>query len=451
MMDAVSYPSEIGGDGSWDRPNIVLIIADDIGWGDLGCYGQKWIETPHLDQMARDGLRCTDCYVGSPVCAPSRSVLMTGRHAGHTRVRDNTATVGGTRVIDNGPVQHRVPLAPGDTTLASVLSAAGYATGGFGKWGLGEPATCGHPLRHGFDEWVGFLNQRRAHTYYPASIWDGTERMRLPGNQGEGRETHVQSVIMNRALDFIHDHQSAPFFCYIPTTLPHAPFEAPDEESLEPYIEEDWSETEHAYAAMVTRLDRDVGRLLTHLDELGIADETLVLFGSDHGPHETVRDHFNSNGPFRGGKRQVTEGGLRTPMVIRWPGRIEADRQCEAPWFYADLLPTLAEAAGIWPNPGHDAVAHADGISVLPTWLGTDQRLAERMLYWEFPRGPYQQAVRVGRWKTMRAGPDEPIECYDLDDDPGETMDVAEAQPAVVDRCARYMEQAHTPSKHWPR
>lgn len=448
--DPTSYPSEVGAPGDWERPNIVFVMADDLGWGDLGCYGQADIQTPELDQMAAEGLRCTDCYVGSPVCAPSRSVFATGEHAGHTRVRQNFGTVGGARTVDHRSLQRRVPLGPEDPSIAEVLSAAGYATGGFGKWGLGEPGTCGHPLRQGFDEWFGYLNQRRAHTYYPPFLWDGEERAVYPENRGDQQERHAQDLVMDRAADFIRRHQDERFFCYLPSTLPHAPYQAPDEESLAAYADGPWTDKEQAYAAMVSRFDRDIGRLLSLLDDLGLDEETMVFVCSDHGPNEPFTETFESNGPFQGGKHDLTEGGIRTPMVVRWPGQVPAGETCEAPWYYADVLPTLAEAAGLWPDPGHQAVTDADGLSVLPTLLGDEQNLAERYLYWEWPAADYGQAVRLGDWKGIRAPPTSDLALYDLAADPGETTDLADEHPDVVDRLSWFLDRAHEPAKHWP-
>ena len=451
------YPSKHGVEGTWNPPNIVFIIADDIGYGDLGPYGQAHIETPNLDRMAAEGQRHTNCYTGSPVCAPSRSVLMTGQHAGHTRVRDNFGMVGGARVVDNGPVQHRIPLGPDDPCIPEILTDAGYATGAFGKWGLGEAHTSGAPTRKGFDEWFGYLNQRRAHTYYPPYLWDGETKVPIDGNEDEGRAQHAQDLVMDRAADFIHDHADERFFCFLPTTLPHTPHEAPDEESAAQYADRtDWTERERDYAAMVSRLDRDVGTILDLLADLDIDEDTIVFFCSDHGPVGSLADtRFDCAGGHRGFKYDLYDGGIRTPMLVRWPGHIEAGSVDDTPWYYADVLPTLAEIAGVWPDPGHQWVSDADGVSVLPTVLGDDQPLHQRIMYWEFLDaesfdGSYGQAARRGEWKALRPAVDEPVELYNVVEDPAETIDRATEHPDLVARFTWYLDQSHVPVPQYP-
>jgi arylsulfatase A-like enzyme len=451
VTDHPYAPATVGADGDWEPPNVVLVMADDLGYGDPGCYGGV-LETPAIDRLAAEGTRFTDCYTGCPVCAPSRSVAVTGQHAGHTRVRGNFGQVGGARVVDDGPLQRRVPLAPGDPSLAEALSGAGYATGGFGKWGLGEAGTCGAPTRQGFDEWFGFLNQRRAHTYYPPFLYEGEERVSIDGNDGgdDGRH-HAQDLVMERALAFVERHAgSRPFFCFVPTTLPHAPYVVPDAESAPPYGDRDWSEEERAYAAMVTRLDSDVGRLLDALEANDADEETLVLVCSDHDPAQRfVGGPLDSSGGLRGGKRDLYEGGIRTPMVARWPGRVPAGTVDDTPWYYADLLPTMAEVAGVHPDPGLDAAADADGTSVLPTLLGDDQHLDDRYLYWEFPHDGYGQAARYGDWKAVRERPTATLELYDLASDSGEKRDVAGEHPDVAAGFEWYLDRSHDPAPEW--
>lgn len=450
------HPAAVGIDGDWEPPNVVFIIADDVGYGDLGCYGQEFIQTPNIDRMAEEGMRFTNCYTGSPVCAPSRSVLMSGQHAGHTRVRDNFGTVGGARVVDNGPVQHRVPFGPEDPCVAELFDEAGYATGAFGKWGLGEAGTPGAPTRKGFDEWFGYLNQRRAHTYYPPYLWDGEQKVPLEGNEGDGRAQHAQDLVMERALSFIEANADDRFFCFLPTTLPHTPFVVPDEESLAPYEDEPWTEDEIAYASMVTRLDSDVGRILDLLEKLGIDDDTIVLFCSDHGPARSLLDaRFDSNGGHRGGKYDLYDGGIRTPLVVRWPDRIQAGVETDALVHYADMLPTLAEIANVWPDPGPQAVVDADGVSVVPTLVGNEQRLDRRLVYWEFLDvesfdGRFGQAARRGKWKGIRHEIGGPIELYDIESDPAEEHDVADDHPELADRFEWYLDRAHDPVPNWP-
>ena len=338
------------------RPNIVFILADDLGYGDLGCYGQNQIRTPHLDRLASEGVRFTDCYAGSTVCAPSRCALMTGLHSGHGRIRSNA----------------RVPLLPADVTIAEVLKGAGYATGIVGKWGLGEPETTGIPTRQGFDTWFGYLNQGHAHNYYPDYLWRGEAREPLDNVVQDGvaskRLTYSADLFTREALAFLDAHHKEPFFLYFAATLPHANNEAGklgmEVPSDAPYTQESWPQPQKNHAAMITYLDAQVGQLLARLDKLAIADNTIVLFTSDNGPHrEGGADptFFHSSGPLRGIKRALYEGGIRVPMIVRYPGHIAAGTVNRTPWAFWDVLPTLAELAGAKPPAG------IDGISMLPT------------------------------------------------------------------------------------
>lgn len=433
------------------RPNIVFIIADDLGWGDLGCYGQRWIRTPHLDRMAREGTRFTDAYAGCSVCAPSRSVLLTGYHMGHTSVRANT---GG------------IPLRPEDVTVAEVLREAGYATGCFGKWGLGDIGTEGVPWEQGFDEFFGYLHQIHAHFYYPPFLWHNDRKVPLPGNEDGARTTYSHDVIAARAMEFIRRHRDRPFFSYIAFTIPHLELLVP-EDSLAEYLGKIPEEKPYrdprghyaeqaapraAYAAMVTRMDRDVGRILDLLAELGIEQQTAVFVTSDNGGAQRLwgDDFFRSCGPFRGHKQNLYEGGIRVPMIVRWPGRVPAGRVSDFAWSFQDVLPTLAEMAGA------DAPAGLDGVSVLPTLLGRRQK-PHQHLYWELPR--YQrdrgtfadelpmQAARTGRWKAVRPAPNAPVEVYDLASDPGETMDLAARREDLRRRLEVLLQQARTPPR----
>ncbi|MHC4681634.1 MAG: arylsulfatase, partial [Planctomycetota bacterium] len=364
------------------RPNIIFIMADDLGYGDLGCYGQKHIRTPNIDKLAAEGTRFTHCYTGSTVCAPSRSVLMTGQHTGHTRVRNNTGRVGGVLVLDDGSPQRRVPLEAEDVTVAEVLQEAGYLTGITGKWGLGEPNTDGLPTRQGFNEWFGYLNQRRAHTYYPPYLWRNEEKMVLEANKDGRRGQYSHDMFTEFALDF-----------YLPYTIPHARYEIP---STEPYTDKPWSADAKVHAAMITRLDGDIGEMTKLLKELDLDKETVVFFCSDNGAARRWDGVFDSSGPLRGHKGDLYEGGIRTPMIVRWPGRVQAGKTSDSPWYFADVMPTLAELAGAKPP------ANIDGISVVPTLLGKAQRTDDRFLYWEFPAGKFQQAVRWRDYKAVR-------------------------------------------------
>ncbi len=419
-------------------PNIIFIMADDLGYGDLGCYGQKVIQTPNIDRMAGEGIRFTQCYAGSTVCAPSRSVLMTGQHTGHTTVRGNFGKFG---VQGLGGGRGRVPLKKDDVTVAEVLKKAGYVTGMTGKWGLGEPDTPGQPNEQGFDEWFGYLNQRRAHSYYPDFLWKNREKFELPGNTDGKRETYSHDLITAFALDFVVRHQKERFFLYLPYTIPHAKYEIPE---LWPGVKASWTRDEKVHASMITRMDRDVGTLLALLKDLEIDKNTVVFFCSDNGAARRWEGRFDSSGPLRGRKRDMYEGGIRTPMIVRWPDRIPGGLISETVWYFADVLPTCAELAGV--QPPRDI----DGTSVLPSILGRTQDLGDRFLYWEFFERNFQQAVRWKDWKAVRLAPGAELELYDLSADSGETTDVADQYPGVVQTIEDYLKTARTPSKNWP-
>jgi len=418
------------------RPNIIFLMADDLGWGDVGAYGQRHIRTPHVDQLAREGLRFTDVYAGGSVCAPSRSVLMTGQHLGHTRVRGNSGMTGGVGE------QRRVPLEPEDVTVAMLLRQAGYATGITGKWGLGEPGTTGIPNRKGFDEWFGYLNQQHAHTYYTDHLWRNEERVTLQGNLNGQTKEYSHDLFAEFTLDYVRRHRDRPFFLYLAWTLPHGKYVVP---SLETYGDRDWPQDYKVHAAMVTRLDRDLGRLLALLRELDLERRTLVFFCSDNGGVDRREGVLDSVGPFRGKKGVPYEGGLRVPMIVRWPGRIAPGTVSSAPWYFADVLPTLCELGGAKVPGG------VDGVSVLPTLLGREQpELRTRKLYWEqYSGGGFQQAARWGRWKGhLQAGRDQ-FELYDLEQDQMEARNVAAAHPEVVRELRAYFAAAHVPSANW--
>ena len=415
-------------------PNIVWVMADDLGWAHLGSYGQKEIKTPRLDALATQSLRFTSAYAGCTVCAPSRSALMTGLHTGHTPVRGNS---GGT------------PL-PADTlTVAKALQQAGYATGCFGKWGLGGAGTEGVPNKMGFDEYLGPLHQIHAQYYYPEYLWRNEERLELPGNRDGGKGQYAPDVMFDEAVKFIENHRDEPFFLYAPAIAPHHEFQVPEEDfrpyaergyEEQPFIREDRGfEIQHqpaaAFAGMVTRLDRQVGQLLDKLDELGLSDNTVFIFTSDNGPVDfaPIDKAFQGNGPFRGHKTDLYEGGVRVPMLVRWPGRVEPGVS-DFPWAFWDFFPTALEIAGA-PAP-----AGLDGQSIVPTLLG-EEREPPAFLYWE--TGP-KRAVRLGKWKVVRPGAEAPLELYDLDTDIGETKDIAAEQPEVVAGAAKIIAAQHT-------
>jgi arylsulfatase A-like enzyme len=440
------------------RPNVVLILADDLGYGDVGCYGQQRIKTPHIDRLAREGMRFTDFYAGCTVCAPSRCVLMTGRHMGHCWVRGNAGQ-------QNRLIQC---LRDQDVTAAEVLKQAGYATALCGKWGLGEEGTAGVPTRQGFDYFYGYLNQHHAHNYYPAYLFRGEERVPLQnvvpgdGDFGSGvaskKVEYSADLITAEALQWIETHAKAkpqePFFLYYAVTLPHANNEGGKQgmevPELGPYAATDWPEAQKAHAAMISHLDRDVGRLMEKLKGLGLDENTLVLFSSDNGPHReggNDPDFNDSNGPLRGIKRDLTEGGIRVPFIARWPGKIKAGTTSNLVGNFADVLPTLAEIAAAAPQSLPEKL---DGISIAPTLLGrpADQKEHD-YLYWAFYERGGAQAARQGNWKAVQQPYHSPVRLYDLASDIGEERDVAADHPDVVARLTAAMKQAYEPNENW--
>ncbi|MGC8794290.1 MAG: arylsulfatase [Bryobacteraceae bacterium] len=420
------------------KPNIVLILADDLGYGDLGCYGQKQIATPNLDRLAAEGIRFTQAYAGSTVCAPSRCVLMTGLHTGHAWVRGN-------RYPD-------LPLRPQDVTLTEILKKAGYRTALFGKWSLGGLSTTGYPTRRGFDEWFGYFSQTQAHDYYPYLLLEQEREYLVRGNFGARKTVWVHDLFTQRAIDFIRRRQQ-PFFLHLCWTVPHANNEVGRDTgngmevpSDAPYSDRNWPQPEKNFAAMITRMDADVGKLMAALRETGQEENTIVIFTSDNGPHREGGhdpDFFDSNGPLRGIKRDLYEGGIRVPMIVRWPARIRGGQVSDQVWAFWDLLPTLAEAAGLEAPPG------LDGVSMLPAWLGKPQSNHE-YLYWEFHEGGFKQAVRMGDWKAVRLAPGKPLELYDLRSDVGETHNMAASHPDVVARIEQILARARTESAEFP-
>jgi arylsulfatase A-like enzyme len=427
-----------------EKPNIIFIMADDLGYADLGCYGQKFIKTPYVDRMAKEGLKFTQCYTGAVVCAPSRSVLMTGRHTGHTRIRGNK----GVNTPPHDGQKGRIPLRPEDFTVARLLQNAGYRTAITGKWGLGEPGSTGLPNDHGFDEWLGYLNQDHAPDYFTDFLWRNKERQPVSENAGDKRRVYSHDLFTEFALDFIRKNKSRPFFLYVPYCIPHAKLEVPD---LESYADKDWPEDAKIFAAMITRMDRDVGRILDLVDELGIGKKTIVFFCSDNGSARGWRGLFDSCGPLREKKGSVYEGGIRTPMVVRWPGKVPAGQTSEAVWYFADLLPTAAELAGVRPPANIDGVSVAEVFYAAKTPRELAQKLKNRFLYWEDPgKREFSQAVRHGDWKAVRPGLGKNLELYDLSRDIGETTNVAARHPEVVAKIEKYLGMCRTDSVHWP-
>lgn len=414
-------------------------MADDLGVHDLGAYGQQQIKTPEIDHLAKEGTRFTQFYAGASVCAPSRSVLVTGLHTGHTRVRGNMSKVGG--VVGESGEKGRVPLKDEDVTIAEVLKSAGYATGITGKWGLGEGHNSGTPNRQGFDQWFGYLNQNQAHSYYQKSIWLNEEKFDLVGNLDGQKTQYTHDLFTGFALNFIRTHQARPFFLYLPFTIPHATHEVPE---LGEYASQDWPQEAKAYAAMVTRLDQHVGLILDLLDELKLRDNTVAFFCSDNGGPAPFQDIFETNGELRGKKGQVYEGGLRAPMIVRWPGHVKPDVVSDAVWYLADVLPTLADIAGVEAPPA------LDGVSVVPTLQGRSQDLSNRYLYWEQTSNGFEQAVRFRNWKAIRHQWGGSIELYDLKNDPSERSNVAESNSQVLQLIEEYLKTAHVESPDWP-
>jgi arylsulfatase A-like enzyme len=362
---------------------------------------------------------------------------MTGKHLGHTRVRGNAGMAGG--FLDHNK-QRRVPLEPEDVTVAQVLKSRGYVTGMTGKWGLGEPGSTGEPNAKGFDEWFGFLNQNHAHTHYPDYLWRNREKVAIEANREGQRQQHTHELFTNFAIDFIRRHQSQPFFLYQAYTLPHQEMAVP---SLSVYTYKPWKEEEKIHAAMIDLIDRDMGRLLRLLKELRIDEKTVVFFSSDNGAHRRYDGRFDSNRGLRGAKGDVFEGGLRAPLIVRWPGKVPVGHLSKFPCYFADVLPTLAELAGAATPSG------IDGVSLVPAILGRPQTV-DRMLYWEQYSGGFAQAARWDKWKGIRVE-GKPFELYDLAADAAETRNIAEANVPVVRRMKEFMDTAHTPSPNWLR
>ncbi|HEY1189263.1 MAG TPA: arylsulfatase [Gemmata sp.] len=438
-------------------PNIVLIVADDLGCFELGCYGQTKIKTPNIDKLARGGAKFTRFYSGSPVCAPARCVLMTGKHTGHTTVRNNVQFKKGE--------EGQFPIRAEDVTVAELLKERGYATGAMGKWGLGMFDTTGSPMKHGFDLFYGYNCQAHAHSHFPKHIYRNETRIELKDNDGKTGKQYTQDLFEAEALEFIEANKGRrkPFFLYLPFTVPHVAVQVP-EDSLGEYKGKLGADpaydgkkgyqphpAPHAgYAAMVTRMDRSVGRIVEKLKAAGLEKDTLVLFTSDNGPTHNVggadSDFFRSAGPLRGLKGSVYEGGIRVPLIAYMPGTIEAGAVFDAPFYFPDVLPTLCEVAGA------KVPEKIDGISFLPVLKGAKQRSHE-FLYWEFPGYGGQQAVIEGEWKAVRQALGKGVvktELYNLTKDGAEKADVAARHPDVVARLEKRMTDEHTPNPRFP-
>jgi len=435
------------------QPNIIYILLDDAGWGDLGCYGQQKLKTPNIDRLATEGMRFTQHYAGSTVCAPTRSCLMTGQHTGHTPVRANgNAADQPERVF---------PIGAGVVTVASLLKGAGYQTGAFGKWGLGGPGSTSDALALGFDHFTGFYSQAFAHDFYPRWLWRDGKKLELD------RKQYAHTVYMDDALQFIANNKDKPFFCYLPVTIPHAAMQAPPEyhkrfRKLYPQFDQkvgkysgDARTTQvqnpiAGFAAMMTKMDDDVGTLMQLLVKLGIDNNTIVMLTSDNGPHHEGGHNpkfWNSNGPFQGNKRSLYDGGIRVPLVARWPGTIAKGTDSDHISAHWDLLPTLCDLANV-PTP-----EGVDGISMTATLTGEKDQREHDYLYWEFYESGGKRALRMGKWKAVRNNlrdrPNGPIELYDITTDLAEASDVAAKHPEVLELARRYFAAAHTPDPRW--
>ncbi|MEM6631382.1 MAG: arylsulfatase [Bacteroidota bacterium] len=442
------------------QPNIIYILADDLGYGDLSCYGQKKFSTPHIDRLAEEGIRFLQHYSGNTVCAPSRSALMTGQHTGHTFIRGNY------EVQPEG----QYPIPDQTFTLAESLKEVGYTTGAFGKWGLGFPGSEGDPMNQGFDRFLGYNCQRYGHHYYPHHLWSDCDSISLEANAGAHKGTYAPDLIHEEVLSFIRTHKDGPFFLYLPSIIPHAELVAPDsimnkyigsyepDPEYEGYDEgpdyrqgpyESQQNPHAAFVAMIEILDRQVGEILETLEEIDLSENTLVLFTSDNGPHfegGADPEYFNSNGPLKGFKRDLYEGGIRVPLIARWSGTIEAGTTSDHISAFWDVFPTLSELTGS-PTP-----LGGDGVSFLPTLMGTSDLQAQHdYLYWEFHEKGGRLAARKGNWKAVKYNvlkePDAPLELYDLDQDIGEEMDLADVHPEIVAEMEEIFQTARTPSE----
>jgi arylsulfatase A-like enzyme len=417
-----------------DAPNIVFILADDLGLGDVGCYGGQMIPTPNIDRLAAEGMRFTNAYSASAVCAPTRCGLMTGKHLGHATRRANASKNG------------LIPLQPEEVTVAELLKSAGYATGGFGKWGLGNPGTTGVPERQGFDVFLGYYDQTHAHNYFPAFLVRNSADVPqaggdgVPGAKGHGT-AYSQDVIADETLKFIEQNQDRRFFCYAAWTLPHGDFEIPDASA---FADRPWPQPVKNHAAMIARLDADVGRIMRRLQSLGLDDKTLVIFTSDNGATGPGIKTFHSTAGLRGFKRDLYEGGIRAPFVARWPGHVPAGSTNDLLTSQVDFLATVCDLAGV------SATAN-DGISIVPTLLGRPQETTHEFLFWEIYEGrpAFKQAVRTGNWKGYRTALKGPLELYNLAQDPAETTDVAPQHPDVVQRIEAILAAEHVRNPNW--
>ena len=432
-----------------EKPNIIFILADDMGYADLSCYGQELFETPNIDRMAAEGMRMTSCYAGSAVCGPSRSVLMTGQHMGHTRVRANNCKVGGTLGYKGDRQVRRINLFNEDLTVGNMMQDAGYRTGLVGKWHLGGYDPEAGPNNRGFDEFFGWLTSNgNTHNYYPTQRYQNEELYDIPENQDGKQGLYMTDKCTDEAIAFVENNRDKPFFLYLAYNNPHVPLVVPD---LGPYADMDWIDNNKIYAAMIHRLDQNIERLMQSLKDQGMDDNTIVFFTSDNGPRGNysqeltdLAEFFDSNGPLRGYKRDLYEGGVRVPMIVRWPAKIKPGSESDVPWYFTDIMPTLADLVNT-PVP-----EIADGVSILPVLLEKKYTEHDRYLYWEFYEGGYKQSVRWGNWKGIRMQKDGPLELYDLDTDLSEEHNIASEYPGIVLQIEEMMKKEHVDSENYP-
>ncbi len=446
------------------KPNIIYLLADDLGYNELGCYGQKYIRTPNIDRIAREGMKFTQHYAGNAVCAPSRCVLMTGKHSGHAYIRNNGNPKERKGINEElfFPGQHPIPYS--EITIAEVLKKQGYATAAIGKWGLGYEGSTGDPNKRGFDLFYGYLCQVHAHNHYPRYLWKNGKKIMLEGNdRTETGKQHSQDLFIEEALQFIDQNKDKPFFLYMPFIIPHLSIQVP-EETLNEYkgvIPEE--EHKHhgylkhpfpraGYAAMITHMDKGIGEIMKRVRDLGLDEDTLIIFTSDNGPTfdrlgGSDSDFFESAGPFRGLKGSLYEGGIRVPMVARWPGKIPVGKTTGHLSAFWDVMPTLCEVADAKAPDG------IDGISFLPTLKGKRRQRKHDYLFWDFPGYGGQQAVRMGDWKAVRQNIKKgnlEIELYNLKDDISESNNVAADHPKLVKKIEAIMRDARTDSELFP-
>ncbi|MGV8877733.1 MAG: arylsulfatase [Sphingobacteriaceae bacterium] len=440
------------------KPNVILIVADDLGYGDLGCYGQKLIATPNIDALAKNGIKFTQFYAGTSVCAPSRASLMTGKHTGHTSVQGN---------FEIEP-EGQLPIRKEEFTLAELFKSAGYKTGGFGKWGLGYPGSEGDPNKQGFDNFFGYNCQRQSHNYFPNHLWGNQTEVKLP-NTLENLAVYAPELIQQKAIDFLDANHNKPFFLFLPYTLPHAALQIPAGDTTFNHFKHQFKETpvdvakwngadyqpqaypKAAFATMVSKLDAYVGEVVAKVKALNLQDNTIIIFTSDNGPHSEGGNRpadFNSSGDFRGQKRDLYEGGIRVPLIVSWSNNIKVNQTTNFVGAFWDFMPTFADI--LQTKPPTDT----DGLSFLPALTQRGKQNQHLFLYWEFHEDGGKQAVRAGKWKAVKVdvikNPNQPLQLFDLQKDAGELHDISKKFPKIVHRLSKIMQEQHTENANFP-